>query len=72
MNEDEKREAKLVILSIAKLRDFCNQRERCKDCPLCMDIKRQSDGCLLTISAPSEWDPDEALYRIAYEEGRKA
>lgn len=73
MNEEKKKEAKIVILSIAKLRDYCKDQDDCSECPLNIKVVGESRAtCHLTHNNPHSWDPDEALYRIAYEEGRKA
>lgn len=72
MNEEKKREAKMIILSIAKLRDFCKSQDDCMQCPLNIKVTGESARtCHLIHGMPHSWDPDEALYRIAYEEGRK-
>lgn len=73
MDEEKKKETKMVILSIAKLRDFCKSQDGCTQCPL--NIKTPGESartCHLLHDMPHNWDPDEALYRIAYEEGRRA
>lgn len=72
MDEEKKQETKIIILSMAKLRDYCKSQGKCDTCPLFEDPEKETGGCHLARTAPNEWDPDEALYRIAYEEGRRA
>lgn len=73
MDEKRKQDIKLVILSIAKLRDFCKSQEECEHCPLNVKVVGESARtCHLLHDMPQNWDPDEALYRIAFEEGRRA
>lgn len=73
MDEEKKKETKIVILSIAKLRDFCKGQDDCTQCPLNIKVPGESKAtCHLLHDMPHKWDPDEALYRIAYDEGRRA
>ena len=69
MKEDEMKEAKIITLAIAKLREFCQGIENCDECPLCVDKKFVS--CFFTDATPNSWDADEALYRMAFNDGRR-
>ena len=70
MDEERKREAKLITLAMAKIREFCQKQEDCAKCPL--GDPNRNTYCRCTDTCPQDWDPDEALYRIAYDEGRRA
>lgn len=70
MNEDEMKEAKIITLAIAKIREFCQKNVNCDDCPLCTDTK--VTACFFTDGGtPNKWDADGALYRMAFNDGRR-
>ena len=72
MNEENRNEAKLLAISMAKIREFCIKHKDCENCPLA-DCE---GNCLLIINCPSSWDVDGTLYQIGFyagkEEGREA
>ena len=69
MDEEKIKEAKIITLAIAKIREFCQGINECKDCPLCM--RAEDSTCFFINELPNEWDADQALYRIGFYAGRK-
>lgn len=61
--KDKIHEAKLLMLSVAKIKEFCSEHE-CESCPLYVVA-----DCMLN-KHPIYWDADEALYRVAFCDGK--
>lgn len=70
MNEEEVKEAKLVALSMAKIKEFCMKSNECQSCPLCSDPEK-GRGCHLGDNMPNGWDVDQSLYKIGFYAGRR-
>ena len=68
---DKTKEAKLITLAIAKLRDFCRSQDDCNTCPLAEQTTGGNYICSCSDTSPQEWDPDTALYRLGFFDGRK-
>lgn len=72
MNEAEVKEAKLVALALAKIREFCQRSNECRYCPLCNNPgDMEKERCFIDADTPNRWDVDEALYRIGFYAGRR-
>ena len=68
MNQEEIKEAKLVMLAAAKIREYCDKQERCEECPLF--VPESIETCYMTTNTPERWDPDEIIYMIGYKAGK--
>lgn len=68
MNEEEIKEAKLVAISMAKIKEFCAKSNACDNCPLYFS---PDHGCHLATRTPNGWDVDKALYKIGFYAGRR-
>lgn len=67
--ESQSKEAKLLILSMAKLREFCQKWDRqCDKCPL-QNHDKSDEPCILTSDYPCDWDVDGTLYKIGFNAG---
>lgn len=70
MSKKEVKEAKLIGLAMAKLKDTCQNAESCSKCPLAIETEEGSHICRCTDTAPQEWDVDETLIVIGYQTGK--
>ena len=68
MNQEDIKEAKLVMIAAAKIRDFCNKQERCEECPLF--VPEGTETCYMMTRTPERYDPEEILYIIGYKAGK--
>lgn len=67
MNEERIKEAKLLALSMTKIKEFCQTQKSCDECPLTGTTR----DCSLTDNCPGEWDVEKTLYRIGFNDGRE-
>lgn len=67
MTEQQIRDAKIITLAMAKLREYCGAQDDCLSCPL--SYGENESQCALNDTTPNKWDVDQALYRIGFKDG---
>ena len=70
MSKEEVKEAKLIGLAMAKLKDICRSTENCSKCVLAIETEGGDFMCRCATS-PQTWDVDETLIIMGYHAGKE-